>query len=65
MVNENAHGLVAGFVGVIGHIGVRSLNTSASDERDYFANLRLTTGATVILGLPEQCIDEASRELGL
>ena len=60
-----AIGLVAGFVGAIGHIGIGRLNAPAFYEGDYFVSVRLETGATVILRLPEHCIDEAPGELRL
>ena len=61
-VNERAIGLVAGFVGAIGHIGIGSLNAPAFYEGDYFVSVCLKTGANVILRLPEQYIDEAPGE---
>ena len=64
-VNENAVGLVAGFVGTIGHIGIGSLNTPSFYQGDYFVSVRLETGSTVILRLPERCLDEASAEFRL
>ncbi len=64
-VNEKAVGLVAGFVGMIGHIGIGSLNTPSFYQGDYFVSVRLETGSVVILRLPEECIDDAPAEMTL
>ena len=53
-VNKSAVGLVAGFVGMIGHIGIGSLNTAEFYQWDYFVNVRLGTGSVVTLRLPEE-----------
>jgi hypothetical protein len=64
-VNESAVGIVAGFVGMIGHIGIGSLNAPAFLQGMYFVSVRLESGSSVILRLPEDCLDEAPSELTL
>ena len=56
-INDAASVLVQGFVGMVGHIG--SINTPAFYQGEYFVSVRLETGATVILRLPERCLDDA------
>ena len=64
-INEAASGLVQGFVGMVGHIGIGSINAPAFHQGEYFVSVRLETGATVILRLPERCLDEALAEFRL
>ena len=64
-INEAASGLVAGYLGMVGHIGVGSISAPAYYQGEYFVTIRLETGAKVVLRLPEQCIEEASAEFHL
>jgi hypothetical protein len=52
--------LVQGFVGMMGHIGIGSVNAPAFYRGEYFITVRLETGTTVILRLPERYLDEAA-----
>jgi hypothetical protein len=57
--------LVPGYVGMVGHIGIGSINAPAFYQGEYFVAVRLETGARVILRLPEGCLDEAPAEFRL
>ncbi len=47
---------------MLGHIGIGSINAPSFYQGEYFVNVRLETGANVILRLPERCLDEAPPE---
>ena len=64
-INEAASGFVPGYVGIVGHIGIGSINAPAFYQGKYFVSVRLETGAQVILRLPEKCLDEAPAEFRL
>jgi hypothetical protein len=57
MVNDNAAGLVAGLVGLTGYIGIVNQDSRSLYDGDYIVDLKLESGATVTLRLPEGCID--------
>ena len=61
-INENAIGLVMGFVGMSGHIGIGGINAPSFYQGYYFVTVRMETGATVTLRLPERCLDEITAE---
>jgi hypothetical protein len=60
MVNDNAAGLVAGLVGLIGYTGIVSRDSQSLYDGDYVVDVKLENGATVTLRLPEECIDGTS-----
>ena len=64
-INGAVSGLVQGFVGMVGHIGIGSINAPSHYRGEYFVTVRLETGATVILKLPETYLDEAPEEFRL
>jgi len=64
-VNENALGLVAGLVGLIGQVGIVSENTTSLYDGDYLVNVKTGRGSSVILRLPGECLDETSWEFHL
>jgi hypothetical protein len=64
-INNAASGLVQDFVGMVGHIGIGSINAPSYYQGEYFVNVRLETGAKMILRLPEHCIEEAPAEFHL
>ena len=49
----------------VGHIGIGSPGAPARYQGGYLVSERLETGSTVILRLPEECIDEAPAEMTL
>jgi hypothetical protein len=64
-VNENAVGLVAGLVDLIGHVGIVSENSTSLYDGDYLVKVRTGRGSSVILRLPGECLDETSWEFHL
>ena len=50
-INEAASELVPGYVGMVGHIGIGSINAPEFYQGQYFVTVRLETGAKVILRL--------------
>ena len=61
-INENAIGLVMGFVGMSGHVGIGGINAPSFYQGYYFVTIRMETGAMITLRLPERCLDEVSAE---
>jgi hypothetical protein len=47
-----------GFVGMSGHVGIGGINAPSFYQSYYFVTVRMETGATVTLRLPEQYLDE-------
>ena len=64
-VNENAMSLVAGLVGLIGHVGVVSESSPSLYDGDYLVSVKTGRGASVTLRLPGECLDETSWEFHL
>ena len=64
-INEAASELVPGYVGVVGHIGIGSINAPSFYQGEYFVSVHQETGAKVILRLPERCLDEAPPDFRL
>jgi hypothetical protein len=63
MVNNNAAGLVAGLVGLIGYSGIVSQDSQSIYYGDYIVDVKLENGATVSLRLLEKCIDGTNEGL--
>ena len=64
-INDSARELVPDYVGMCGHVGIGGIAAAHYYRGDYFVNLRLHTGATVILRLPECCLDDAQPKFRL
>ena len=64
-VNENAVSLVAGLVGLVGHVGIVSDKSPSLYDGDYLVNVKTGRGASVTLRLPGECLDETSWEFHL
>lgn len=58
-INESVAELYPDYVGWYGHVGIGGVAVSYFLRDLYFVSLRLDTGASVILRLPEKCIDDA------
>ena len=50
---------------MVGHIGIGSINAPLFYQGEYYATVRLETGATVILRLPKTYLDDAPTEFRL
>ena len=50
-INDSAHDLVPDYGGMYGHVGIGGTAAAHYYRGDYFLNLRLHTGAPVILRL--------------
>jgi hypothetical protein len=57
-INENAIGLVMGFVGMSGLVGIGGITAPSFYQGYYFVTVRMETGDTGTLRLPEQYLDE-------
>ena len=64
-IGEAASGLVPHYVGMVGHIGIGSINAPAYYQGKYFVSVRLETGANVVLRLPERCLSDAPSSFNL
>ena len=58
-INEQAYHLGPDYVGMYGHIGIGGISVTHYFLGQYFVTVQLETGATVILQLPEQCLEDA------
>ena len=65
LINKSASDLYPDYVGMYGHIGIGGVAGPYFAHDCYFVGVRLETGASVILRLPEKCIDEAPTDFRL
>jgi len=63
IVNDNATGLVAGLVRLIGYFGIVSQDSPSLYDGDYIVDVKLDSGAIVSLRLPDGCIDGTTEGL--
>ena len=50
---------------MVGHIDIGNISAPGFYQGEYFATVRLETGAKVMLRLPEKCLDQARAEFRL
>ena len=64
-VNRSASSLVPDYVGLYGHVGIGGISAPHYFGSQYYVTVKLPTGATVTLRLPEHCLDDAQRDFRL